>query len=171
MWATNGVDGSVNASAPATFQLDLNGGTLYTPYIKVADREAAGNAWFNWNGGLTESEGTIGIIHGSKKIPVHLNPKFAAVKSIPQANGAGVTFAPNPTTHSWSVATIVWPVSEEADLCVYDLLGTAVQTEKIRLLGGPEQQRIYFPNLAAGVYVVEIHGLSGIARAKLVIVH
>jgi len=52
VWATNGVDGSVNASAPATFQLDLDGGTLYTPYIKVADREAGGNAWLNWNGGM-----------------------------------------------------------------------------------------------------------------------
>ena len=51
VWATNGVDGSVNATAPATFQLDLNGGSLYTPYLKVADRESSGTAWFNWNGG------------------------------------------------------------------------------------------------------------------------
>ncbi len=119
--------------------------------------------------------GTMWLMYGSKQIPVHLNPQFAEVKTeieqIPQNNGAGITFAPNPIPHSWSVATIIWPVSEEADLCVYDLLGTAVQTEKIRLLGGPEQQRIYFPNLAAGVYVVELHGASGVARAKLVVVH
>ena len=51
VWATNGVDGSVNAFTPATFQLDLNGGSLYTPYLKVADRESGGTAWFNWNGG------------------------------------------------------------------------------------------------------------------------
>jgi hypothetical protein len=119
--------------------------------------------------------GSIWLMYGSEQIPVHLNPQWAEVKTelekIPKENGAGITFAPNPTTHSWSVATIIWPVSEEADLCVYDLLGTAVQTEKIRLLGGPEQQRIYFPNLAAGVYVVEIHGMFGVARAKLVMVH
>ncbi len=48
--ATNGVDGSVNTAA--TFQLDLNGGALYTPFIKVADREvgANNNAWLNFNG-------------------------------------------------------------------------------------------------------------------------
>ena len=46
--ATNGVDGSVNT--PATFQLDLNGGALYTPFIKVADREAGGNALLTFNG-------------------------------------------------------------------------------------------------------------------------
>ncbi len=119
-------------------------------------------------------EGTLWLYYGSKQIPVHLNTQWAEVKTeieqIPQRDGAGITLSPNPT-QLWSVATIVWPQAEEADLNVYDLLGTAVQTEKIRLLGGPEQQRIYFPNLAAGVYVVEIHGASGIARAKLVIVH
>ena len=51
VWATNGVFGSANTAA--TFQLDLNGGTLCTPYLNVADREvsAGNNAWFNWNGG------------------------------------------------------------------------------------------------------------------------
>ncbi|MCB1133943.1 MAG: autotransporter-associated beta strand repeat-containing protein, partial [Verrucomicrobiae bacterium] len=49
--ATNGVDGSVNTGA--TFAIDLNGGTLHTPSIKVADREAGtnNNAWLTFNGG------------------------------------------------------------------------------------------------------------------------
>lgn len=49
--ATNGVDGSVNTSA--TFAIDLNGGELRTPSIKVADREAGtnNNAWLTFNGG------------------------------------------------------------------------------------------------------------------------
>jgi hypothetical protein len=101
---------------------------------------------------------------------VHLNPQFADVKSIPQVNGAGIRFAPNPVTQSWSVATIIWPEAEEADCIVYNLLGIAVQTGKIRLLGGPEQQRIYFPNLASGVYEVVIRGVAGEAHAKLVII-
>ncbi len=48
--ATNGVDGSVYGAV--TFQLDLNGGALYTPFITVADREAGpdNNAWLNFNG-------------------------------------------------------------------------------------------------------------------------
>lgn len=48
--ATNGIDGSVNTGA--TFALNLNGGTLYTPSIKVADREAgvSNNAWLTFNG-------------------------------------------------------------------------------------------------------------------------
>ena len=48
-------------------------------------------------------------------------------------------------------------------------LGNRVQAGDIRLLGGAEQQRIYFPDLASGVYVLIIHGASHEARAKLVI--
>jgi len=54
--ATNGVDGSVHTGA--TFQLDLNGGALYTPFIKVADREAGGGAWLNFNGLVVHATAT-----------------------------------------------------------------------------------------------------------------
>jgi hypothetical protein len=147
----------------------IHGGDTLTANADSLEDFLNDRSWLNGTG--PSGAGALVLTYGSKQIPVHLNPQFADVESIPQENGAGITFAPNPTTHSWSVATIVWPVSEEANLCVYDLLGTAVQTGKIRLLGGPEQQRIYFPNLAAGVYVVEIHGANGVARAKLVMVH
>ena len=53
--ATNGVDGSVNT--PATFAMDLNGGTLRTPSIRVADRESGtnNNAWLTFNGGTLQA--------------------------------------------------------------------------------------------------------------------
>lgn len=49
--ATNGVDGSVNTGA--TFAVDLNGGTLRTPSLRVADRELGtdNDAWLTFNGG------------------------------------------------------------------------------------------------------------------------
>ncbi|MFO1529129.1 MAG: hypothetical protein U1F77_05160 [Kiritimatiellia bacterium] len=49
--AIAGVDGSANTGA--TFAIDLNGGTLATPFIKVADREIGtnNNAWLTFNGG------------------------------------------------------------------------------------------------------------------------
>jgi fibronectin-binding autotransporter adhesin len=49
--ATHGVDGSVNTGA--TFAIDLNGGALHTPSIRVADREIGinNNAWLTFNGG------------------------------------------------------------------------------------------------------------------------
>lgn len=49
--ATNGIDGSTYGSV--TFAIDLNGGTLRTPSIRVADREVgtSNNAWLTFNGG------------------------------------------------------------------------------------------------------------------------
>jgi uncharacterized repeat protein (TIGR02543 family) len=49
--ATNGVDGSVNTSA--TFAIDLNGGELRAPSIRVADRQqgTVNDAWLTFNGG------------------------------------------------------------------------------------------------------------------------
>lgn len=49
--ATNGIDGSTHGSV--TFAIDLNGGTLRTPSIRVADRELGtdNNAWLTLNGG------------------------------------------------------------------------------------------------------------------------
>lgn len=53
--ATNGVDGSVNTGA--TFAIDLNGGTLRAPSIRVADREIGtnNNAWLTFNGGTLQA--------------------------------------------------------------------------------------------------------------------
>jgi autotransporter-associated beta strand protein len=55
--ATNGVDGSVNTTA--TFAIDLNGGELLAPSIKVADREVGTNndAWLTFNGGTLKAIG------------------------------------------------------------------------------------------------------------------
>ncbi|TAE75979.1 MAG: hypothetical protein EAZ65_08415 [Verrucomicrobia bacterium] len=49
--ATSGVDGSVNTAA--TFAIDLNGGSLHTPFIRAADRELGthNDAWITFNGG------------------------------------------------------------------------------------------------------------------------
>jgi len=115
------------------------------------------------------SYGGLCLYYGSKSIPVHLNPEFADVVNIPQVNGAGLTFAPNPVTQSWSVATIVWPEAEDAEYEVYNILGSVVQKATIRMLGGAEQQRIYFPNLPDGTYVFVVHGESHEAQTKLTI--
>ena len=53
--ATNGIDGSTHDSV--TFAIDLNGGTLRTPSIRVADREIGthNNAWLTFNGGTLQA--------------------------------------------------------------------------------------------------------------------
>jgi hypothetical protein len=112
--------------------------------------------------------GTIWLMYGSKQIPVHLNPQFADVTSIPQKDGAGITFAPNPLVNNWSVATIMWPEAEEGAYSIYDILGREVQRGTIRLLGGAEQQRIYFSDLAQGTYIYVITGAHHTASTRIV---
>ena len=55
--ATNGVDGSANT--PATFAIDLNGGELLTPSVRVANRQSGTNndAWLTFNGGTLKAIG------------------------------------------------------------------------------------------------------------------
>ncbi|HET6402160.1 MAG TPA: T9SS type A sorting domain-containing protein [Candidatus Kapabacteria bacterium] len=122
----------------------------------------------NYQGGTPSTVGTLWLYYGSKQIPVRLNPKFADVRSIPQKNGAAIEFSPNPVTSGWSVATIVWPEAENAEYSVYDMLGRLCQHGPIRLLGGPEQQRIYFSSLSAGTYFYNITGARHTANARIV---
>jgi len=74
--ATNGIDGSYGTNGSngttATFQLNLNGGTLCTPSIKVADREAGANnnAWLTFNGTTvraTASTATFITLYGGNQ--------------------------------------------------------------------------------------------------------
>src|SRR5581483_2143288 len=120
---------------------------------------------------LTNSDpGTMWLYYGTKQIPVRLNPEWASVAGRLQESEAGLSFFPNPTQNSWSVATIVWPVAENTEYEVYNLLGVIVQSGTIRMLGGAEQERIYFSGLASGTYLFVVHGLSFEARSKLMIV-
>ena len=112
-------------------------------------------------------KGGLWLYYGSKQIPVRLNPQFADVKSIPQQNGAGITLSPNPA-QTWSVATIVWPESEDGEYSIYDMLGRKVEHGPIQLYGGAEQQRIYFRGMPAGVYIYVIEGAHGSASARFV---
>lgn len=112
--------------------------------------------------------GSIWLMYGSKQIPVHLNPQFADIVNLPQKDGAGMALSPNPA-QTWSVATIIWPQAENVEYKFYNLLGNVVQSGNLLLLGGPEQQRLYFPNLISGLYVLEIRGESQSARTKLVV--
>ncbi|HZK76560.1 MAG TPA: T9SS type A sorting domain-containing protein [Candidatus Kapabacteria bacterium] len=120
------------------------------------------------NPGDSVGHGTMWLMYGSKQIPVHLNPQFADEVNIPQENGAGISFSPNPVIRGWSVATILWPVSEDGEYSIYDMLGRMVEHGPIRLYGGAEEQRIYFSGMPQGVYIYTIEAAHGSASARIV---
>ncbi len=152
--ASGGAD-TLTANADSLEDLLIGASGYYTP-TDVA------------NGDTSES-GSLWLIYGSKQIPVRLNPQWAYVKSLRESsNNTGLTFAPNPA-QSYSVATIVWPEAGVAEYDIQNILGAVVQSGSLRMLGGVEQQRIYFNGLTSGVYYVTIHGAGGEARTKLAI--
>jgi hypothetical protein len=125
-------------------------------YVSVADQSDG-----------KSSVGSLWLMYGSKNIPVRLNPQWADVVNIPQQNGAGITLSPNPA-NGWSLATIIWPEAEDGEYSIYDMLGRKIEHGPIRLLGGAEQQRIYFSGMPQGVYVYVIEGAHGSASARFV---
>jgi len=97
--ATNGIDGSYGGNGTngttATFQLNLNGGTLYTPSIKVADRETGtnNNAWLTFNGTTvkaTASTATFITLYGGSQ-----NAYVSNGGAILDTNGNNITIGVN----------------------------------------------------------------------------
>jgi len=104
VYVTNGVVGNVNAGA--TFQLDLNGGTLFTPSLTVADREAAQNgpAVLNWNGGtvvVTANTSTFVTLYGGSQ-NTYVGNGGAIINTFDGTTAHSVTITPNllPATSS-----------------------------------------------------------------------
>jgi hypothetical protein len=119
--------------------------------------------------GAKPGAGSLWVIHGSKKIPVHLNPQFAGVRWRQPSNEAAIEFSPNPVTHGSSVATITWPEAEAVTYEVRNLLGQVVEQGSFRTVAGSEQEQIPFTNLPSCVYYFSALGLHANARTQLLI--
>jgi fibronectin-binding autotransporter adhesin len=97
VYVTNGVVGGANTTA--TFQLDLNGGTLYTPFINVADREVAQNgpAVLNWNGttvvATADTNAFVTLYGGSQNTYVGTNG--AIINTFDGTTAHSITITPN----------------------------------------------------------------------------
>ncbi|MDP4199893.1 MAG: T9SS type A sorting domain-containing protein [Bacteroidota bacterium] len=116
-----------------------------------------------------QGAGTLRLYHGSKDIPVHLNPRWAGVKQATSIASATLSLSPNPAQTS-TVADMVWPVSEAVTLTIRNILGAAVLTKAFRLEAGESELHLSLGILAPGVYYVSIEGSAGEARARFAIV-
>jgi hypothetical protein len=99
--------------------------------------------------------GTVHVVHGSKKIPVHLSPVFDVATS--ELASGGLEVYPNPA--ATNVSLVLRGLSrEEVSIVVRDMLGREVLRAKHRCTSDAELYSIGTENLASGSYVVQIVG-------------
>ncbi len=142
----------------------------------TADGDKYGDMLFSFPGYTSDSDlvnygkryaGTLRLYHGSMNIPVHLNPRWAGVRSAASIACGSLTLSPNPAG-ARTVADILWPDDGLVHLSIYDVMGRSMRTEEYRLQGGETQLSIPLSELPAGVYYVGLEGSSCSATARVV---
>jgi hypothetical protein len=109
--------------------------------------------------------GTVILLHGNTKIPVHLNPKYTILSSGLQPH---LTVYPNP-----AVDKLIIESSTESirTVVIRDILGRQVFRTSRTISSGPEQIIIPVHNFIAGNYLLTVENASGVYTEKFSIIH
>ena len=117
--------------------------------------------------GPDQTKGTIEIIHGSRKIPVRLNPRFAKVTDAVRT-GDSLRIAPNPcSTHT--VVTWESSCSGAVELQLYDVMGRQVYQERRPTTGTLESFSLDLPKLPNGEYFLVLIQEPCVQRGRIII--
>ncbi|MDP4200688.1 MAG: hypothetical protein Q8902_14080 [Bacteroidota bacterium] len=111
--------------------------------------------------------GSLGIIHGTRKIPVKLNPRWASVAPAIMS-GDSIGLAPNPCSLH-SVVTWESACSGSVKLHLYDALGREVFHETRATTGSLESFSLDLPRLASGEYYLVLEQEPCTRMARLVV--
>lgn len=112
-----------------------------------------------------ENVGTVHLIHGSKQIPVKINPAYSVAESV----GAPVVrLFPNPSRDYLIVE--LPPLLANTQIEVLSPLGTTVLSLEAQASVQGSQQSFYVGDLANGSYLVRIKS-SPLSMSKLVVLH
>ena len=126
-----------------------------------------GNSFYRTEGGTEAGVGTIEIIHGSRKIPVRLNPRFAKVTDAVRT-GDSLRIAPNPcSTHT--IVTWESSCSGAVELQLYDVMGRQVYEERRPTTGTLESFSLDLPKLPNGEYFLVLIQEPCVQHARIII--
>ena len=100
--------------------------------------------------------GTIHLLHGSSKIPVHLNPKYSVEeRNAVDAAPWHITANPNPCDEKIVLTFDNCTTSRmKIQVCTTD--GRIVQEEETPAVDGLQQYALFLPSLSPGMYVVRL---------------
>ena len=125
------------------------------------------NFTYRTDGGSQTNVGTIQVLHGSSKIPVRLNPRFAVVPPSVQS-GDSLRIAPNPcSTHT--VVTWESSCSGSVGLQLYDVMGRQVFQERRPTTGALESFSLDLPKLPNGEYFLVLLQEPCVQHGRLLI--
>ena len=143
------------------------GGDTITADGDLLEDLIQGNSFYRTQGGGQAGVGTIQVIHGSKKIPVALNPLFANVTKAVQS-GDSIQIAPNPcSTHT--VVTWESSCSGAVELQLYDVMGRQVYQERRPTTGTLESFSLDLPKLPNGEYFLVLIQEPCVQHARIII--
>ena len=126
-----------------------------------------GDPSFVADGSKGSNVGTIRIVHGSTKIPVRLNPRFAVVPPSVQS-GDSLGIAPNPcSTHT--VVTWESSCSGSVGVQLYDVMGRQVFHERRPTTGALESFSLDLPKLPNGEYFLVLLQEPCVQHGRLLI--
>ncbi len=127
---------------------------LGMPFI-VSDKDKA-KGW--------EDVGSIGLLHGSKKIPVR---KKAIHHKFTLQTGTLSVF-PNPASTATTIS-FLWDKNEDGSLSLWDILGNKVLEQKVALSEGAQSKECQL-NVPSGTYLIKVTGGSRSLFTQLIIV-
>jgi hypothetical protein len=110
--------------------------------------------------------GSIHVVHGSKKIPVHISERFAVEKHA-VAIGSMMLY-PNPT-HDHTSIECSFEHPGRVSIQIYDVLGRVVMREDREVRAGREVFSLSLNGLTKGAYSVRVSGSSVMMNTELIV--
>ncbi|HET9136334.1 MAG TPA: T9SS type A sorting domain-containing protein, partial [Candidatus Kapabacteria bacterium] len=118
---------------------------------------------------LTPTKSGLWVLHGSNKIPVHINPKYAAVAKRTTIESQCSTY-PNPAD---GYTTVQFTISNpgNVNLSIKDVLGRAVEKKSFFTQAGLNTFQIPLDNIPNGAYCVLIENDKEQLTTKIIVKH
>ena len=124
--------------------------------IALSDKDDA-NGWNN--------VGAIGLLKGTKKIPVKLN----TVRKNIVVEERVVNIYPNPV-RAVADLSFTWGRTEEVHLTVRDILGQSLLERTIRVETGKQTWQMNFSELPSGAYIITLQGLNDRSIGRMTLI-
>jgi hypothetical protein len=112
-----------------------------------------------------QSNGTVWVIHGSKKIPV----KGSTVNEQGHYNTENISIYPNPVSDGRAMIDLSDVEPQELNITLWDLLGRKVYEDRIREQDKVTLRPLLLNSLQSGSYILKVNGKNFTKKMQLTV--